>query len=69
MNGPRAAIDVCAHGALTGESCPMKTLDVNGVELATVDSGAGVPVVLVHGFPWITRCGTPRRRPCRACIG
>jgi len=29
----------------------MKTLDVNGVELATVDSGAGAPVVLVHGFP------------------
>ena len=29
----------------------MKTLEVNGVELATVDSGAGVPVVLVHGFP------------------
>jgi len=29
----------------------MKTLEVNGVELAVVDSGAGVPVVLVHGFP------------------
>ena len=51
MNGPRAAADAYAHAALTRESYPMKTLDVNGVELATVDRGAGVPVVLVHGFP------------------
>lgn len=29
----------------------MKTLEVNGIELAAVDLGAGVPVVLVHGFP------------------
>jgi len=29
----------------------MKTLDVNGVELATIDAGEGAPVVLVHGFP------------------
>ncbi len=29
----------------------MKTFEVNGVELAAVDRGAGVPVVLVHGFP------------------
>jgi len=29
----------------------MKTLRVNGIELATVDRGAGPPVVLLHGFP------------------
>ncbi|OHB84842.1 MAG: hypothetical protein A2V98_26640 [Planctomycetes bacterium RBG_16_64_12] len=29
----------------------MKTLHVNAVELATVDQGAGPPLVLVHGFP------------------
>jgi pimeloyl-ACP methyl ester carboxylesterase len=29
----------------------MKTLEVNGARLATVDRGTGLPVVLVHGFP------------------
>lgn len=29
----------------------MKRLTVNGVELATMDRGHGMPVVLVHGFP------------------
>lgn len=29
----------------------MNTLRVNGIELATVDRGAGPPVVLLHGFP------------------
>jgi pimeloyl-ACP methyl ester carboxylesterase len=29
----------------------MKRVNVNGVELATVDEGRGVPVLLVHGFP------------------
>jgi 3-oxoadipate enol-lactonase len=29
----------------------MKTLTVNGIELATVDQGSGPPLVLVHGFP------------------
>ncbi len=29
----------------------MKKLTVHGVELACVDEGAGLPVVLVHGFP------------------
>jgi 3-oxoadipate enol-lactonase len=29
----------------------MRTLTVNGVELALVDCGRGTPLVLVHGFP------------------
>jgi len=29
----------------------MKTLSVNGTELATIDQGTGTPLVLVHGFP------------------
>ena len=29
----------------------MKTLEVNGIELATLDRGSGPPVLLVHGFP------------------
>jgi 3-oxoadipate enol-lactonase len=29
----------------------MKILTVNGVRLATVDRGSGLPVLLVHGFP------------------
>jgi len=29
----------------------MKTVNVGGVRLATVDEGRGVPLVLVHGFP------------------
>lgn len=29
----------------------MKTFRINGIELATVDRGAGPPVVLLHGFP------------------
>ena len=29
----------------------MRTLSVNGVRLATVDRGSGLPVLLVHGFP------------------
>jgi len=29
----------------------MKTLKVNGIELATLDRGSGPPVLLVHGFP------------------
>lgn len=29
----------------------MKRVNVNGVELATVDQGQGTPVLLVHGFP------------------
>ena len=29
----------------------MKTQTVNGVKLATVDTGSGLPIVLVHGFP------------------
>jgi len=29
----------------------MKTQTVNGIELAFVDEGGGLPVVLVHGFP------------------
>jgi 3-oxoadipate enol-lactonase len=29
----------------------MKTLLINGIELALVDRGAGSPVLLVHGFP------------------
>jgi pimeloyl-ACP methyl ester carboxylesterase len=29
----------------------MKRIEVNGVELATVDEGKGTPVLLVHGFP------------------
>ena len=29
----------------------MKTLHVNGIDLAVADEGAGPPVVLVHGFP------------------
>ncbi|NQT17040.1 MAG: alpha/beta fold hydrolase [Planctomycetes bacterium] len=29
----------------------MKTLNVNGIELAVVDLGSGPPVLLVHGFP------------------
>jgi 3-oxoadipate enol-lactonase len=29
----------------------MKTLNVNGIEWAVVDSGSGPPVLLVHGFP------------------
>ena len=30
----------------------MKRLDVNGIELATVDQGSGPPILLVHGFPF-----------------
>jgi len=29
----------------------MKTLSVNGVRVATVDRGGGLPILLVHGFP------------------
>ena len=29
----------------------MNTYLVNGVELAAVDRGAGLPLLLVHGFP------------------
>lgn len=29
----------------------MKTLNVNGIELAALDAGSGPPVLLVHGFP------------------
>jgi 3-oxoadipate enol-lactonase len=29
----------------------VKTLHVNGIEMAAVDRGAGLPVLLVHGFP------------------
>lgn len=29
----------------------MKTLNVNGIEMAALDQGAGLPVLLVHGFP------------------
>ncbi len=29
----------------------MKTLSINGVTLACVDEGAGVPILFVHGFP------------------
>ncbi len=30
----------------------MKKLNVNGIELAAADQGAGPPVLLVHGFPF-----------------
>jgi len=29
----------------------MKTVEVNGIDLAYIDEGTGLPVVLVHGFP------------------
>jgi len=29
----------------------MKRIEIGGIELAVVDRGAGVPLVLVHGFP------------------
>lgn len=29
----------------------MKQIEVGGIELAVVDRGAGIPLVLVHGFP------------------
>ena len=34
-----------------GDATAMKTIEVEGIELAVEDRGQGSPVVLVHGFP------------------
>jgi pimeloyl-ACP methyl ester carboxylesterase len=35
----------------SGSAWPLRTLRVNGIDLAFCDVGSGVPVLLVHGFP------------------
>jgi 3-oxoadipate enol-lactonase len=47
----------------------MKKLDINGIELATVDQGSGTVLLLVHGFPfdhtmWDEQIG-PLSQGCR----